>query len=493
MREHEANDCPDLDSVHNVRLQAAPTRLRPRANERNQLSLARTGILCARCSHPAFLATTDTNSLLQDYQRHLPYLWAVPEFEAQKSELYQSCQQGDGHITENPGFHVGDRCGGRVMGDTTTIWILEVLEIYQSTGNLTRLAQAWPAVVRGINWQIEVSKAQGIPAHLVCTYDILAMERYNSTTFNGVLHIAAMAAGKVLAAVMKDAPTFAAAEAARATAVTAMTSSLMWNSTLGFFRAYTGGNAIMADCLYGQQVALAHGLGWLLPKDLISQHLAAEALYNANAFGLTVVKGRNEPLVDGAEEAAAVDAAGDAVARRKAARAGEVRALMQRLKARGDGQDDSVWMGSGPTWSCLALALGADGPSGGNVTAALEPSRWILSNYRDRLKMMWDLTGLSTTDDWGTDDNNGQPFCTSHYGFMLTDYYLIYALSGQQTNIPAGSLSFAPLYSAPYTVPFAFMGTEGVLAVSAAGVKTLTVAFGSLALPAGGLSVSGSA
>ena len=398
-------------------------------------------------------------------------------------------------ITENPGFHLGDRCGGRTMGDTTTIWLLEVLEIYQSTGNLTRLTEVWPAAVKGINWQIAVSKEYGIPAHLVCTYDILAMERYNSTTFNGVLHIAAMAAGKVLATVMQDSITFTAAEASRAAAVAAMTGPLMWNSTLGFFRAYTGGDAIMSDCLYGQQVALAHGLGWLLPTDMIAQHLAAEAHFNANQFGLTVVKGRKEPLApNGGEEGEeVVVVAPDAIAQRKATRAREVRTLMQGLRARGDGQDDAVWMGSGPTWSCLALALGADGPAGTNVTAALEPSRWILSNYRDRLRMMWDLTGLSTTADWGGEDSNGQPFCTSHYGFMLTDYYLIYALSGQQTNIPAGKLSFAPLYAAPYTVPFAFMGTEGTLAVSASGTKTLKVAFGSLTLPAGGLSVSGSA
>ena len=76
---------------------------------------------------------------------------------------------------------------------------------------------------------------------------------------------------------------------------------------------------------------------------------------------------------------------------------------------------------------------------------------------------------------------------------MLTDYYLIYALSGQQTNIPAGKLSFSPLYAPPYTLPWAFMGTEGTLAVSAAGVRTLSVAFGSLTLPAGGLTVAGDA
>jgi hypothetical protein len=76
---------------------------------------------------------------------------------------------------------------------------------------------------------------------------------------------------------------------------------------------------------------------------------------------------------------------------------------------------------------------------------------------------------------------------------MLTDYYLIYALSGQQTNIPKGALTFAPLYPPPFVLPFGFMGTEGTLAADAAGRYTLSVAFGALSLPAGGLAVSGRA
>ena len=119
----------------------------------------------------------DLDSVHNDYQRHLPYFWAVPEFEAQKSHLYENCQRPDGMITENPGFFLTDGCGGRTMGDTTTIWLLEILEIYQSTGNLTRLKEVWPAAVKGIQWQIQVSQEFGIPAHLVCTYDILDLQK----------------------------------------------------------------------------------------------------------------------------------------------------------------------------------------------------------------------------------------------------------------------------------------------------------------------------
>ena len=110
----------------------------------------------------------------------MPYLWAIPDFEHQKSELYQNCQHTTGPdvgmITENPGFSMSDGCGGRRMGDVTSIWALEVLEIYRHTANVTRLQAAWPAVVKGMQWSIAQSVDLGLPAHLVCTYDILAME-----------------------------------------------------------------------------------------------------------------------------------------------------------------------------------------------------------------------------------------------------------------------------------------------------------------------------
>ena len=68
------------------------------------------------------------------------------------------------------------------------------------------------------------------------------------------------------------------------------------------------------------------------------------------------------------------------------------------------------------------------------MSAALEPARRQLENWRSRLNDLWNIAGLSTTDsaDWGTQQNVlGQPLCTAHYGFALTDYYLVYALSGQ--------------------------------------------------------------
>ena len=76
---------------------------------------------------------------------------------------------------------------------------------------------------------------------------------------------------------------------------------------------------------------------------------------------------------------------------------------------------------------------------------------------------------------------------------MLTDYYLVYALSGQQLNLPAGTLSFAPLFACPTSLPFGLIGGEGTISCDAAGAWTLSLAFGNLTLPPGGLSAGGRA
>ena len=73
----------------------------------------------------------------------------------------------------------------------------------------------------------------------------------------------------------------------------------------------------------------------------------------------------------------------------------------------------------------------------------------------------------------------------------MVDFYLFAALTGQQTNIANGTLSFDPVYACPYTLPVLLQGTEGTLSC-AGGQYTLQVMFGALSLPAGGLSAAGS-
>ena len=59
-------------------------------------------------------------------------------------------------------------------------------------------------------------------------------------------------------------------------------------------------------------------------------------------------------------------------------------------------------------------------------------------------------------------------------------------------DLPSGKLSLAPKYPAPYgPMPVLIAGVEASIASEAKGKYTLYVAFGSLVLPAGGLSVDG--
>lgn len=159
-------------------------------------------------------------------------------------------------------------------------------------------------------------------------------------------------------------------------------------------------------------------------------------------------------------------------------------------------QEDSVWMNGPPTWTYLNLALG-DG-SAVDVDAAWEPLKRMSENFRMRLRDMWNLRALTHTDGSVAPAETtrlieqGAPREQGHYGFMLTDLYLLPFLSGQVPDLPAGTLALAPKYPAPYgPMPVLIAGVEASIASEAKGKYTLHVAFGSLKLPQGGLSADG--
>jgi hypothetical protein len=47
----------------------------------------------------------------------------------------------------------------------------------------------------------------------------------------------------------------------------------------------------------------------------------------------------------------------------------------------------------------------------------------------------WNTAGIAS--------DEGQPYITSHYGFHMVEWHLILALSGQQADLPKGTLSFS--------------------------------------------------
>jgi hypothetical protein len=326
---------------------------------------------------------------------------------------------------------------------------------------------------------------QGLPWRLPCTYDIIAFDQYNTTTFNSLVYLAALRAGKNLADALGDSETAKKCDAAFIFGQ-GKVYSLLWNSTHEYFRAYTGGDAIHGDCLYGQMVAHHNGLGWLVDPEKLSAHLVAEFRYNSDKFGIKVVTGRHEPPPEIKFPS-----------RRSEQGMARVREMKKNLGY--DGQDDVIWLGGAPDWSYLRLALAREAAQKNSGTAtlslaeinsALAITEAQLSNFRDRLKDLWNIVGIISPSDWGSEDSrHGMPYVTSHYGFVMTDYYLPSVISGQSTDFPNGKLTFSPLYPCPFNFPVTLMNFLGKLTCNN-GIYSFSAVFGSIILPVGGLSVN---
>jgi len=272
---------------------------------------------------------------------------------------------------------------------------------------------------------------------------------------------------------MGDNATASTVAAARSRGEAAL-QDLLWVSSDGaggggYYKAYlyNDESALMADALYGAVIALGVGLGSLAPPSQMSLHLAAEMSHNYDPFGFVTITNRTNPPPDGQHP-----------------------------------DDTKLWGQAGPDWSSLTLQLATataalsnpkEGGGGINVTAALDPAFRQLDNWRTRLASLWNLAGITSAEDKANPDLSALPFCTAHYGFDLVAFWLMPALSGQLLDLPGGTLTFNPVLPCPYQLPFMGAALEGTLGCDAGGVFTLTLAFGTLQLPAGGLSVSGKA
>jgi len=112
---------------------------------------------------------------------------------------------------------------------------------------------------------------------------------------------------------------------------------------------------------------------------------------------------------------------------------------------------------------------------------------------------MWNLRALLHTDgsvqpaEAPNPLERGAPREQGHYGFMLTDLYLLPLLAGQTADLPRGRLTLRPRFPPPYVLPVLLAGVEGMLTSRTRGEYNLTIVFGRLRLPAGGLIVDGHA
>ena len=76
--------------------------------------------------------------------------------------------------------------------------------------------------------------------------------------------------------------------------------------------------------------------------------------------------------------------------------------------------------------------------------------------------------------------------------FVWNATFCIITTTVQVVDMADGKLSLAPMFPAPYTMPLLISNCEGSISQAQPNGKiTLDIAFGSLKLPAGGLSVGG--
>ncbi|CAF3641209.1 unnamed protein product [Rotaria socialis] len=391
----------------------------------------------------------DVDSVHNDHQRHIPYILYFPETEKIKMYTWAKYQQADGMIQET--FSVGcmgdtapyDQHGGRNMGDVTTIFILETLELYRWTNDFTFLKDMYPHVVAGIQWQLSVSTQLGLPEHLECTYDIPNMSQYPTTTFNSFMHLAALRACMELSYIMNDTVTYGKCSKSFIIAIKQINQLLWYNDSIdtGYFLAYTGGQgekAIFTDALYGQVLAFTYGLGPLYNISIMKKHLESEVRLADTPYGLRMLTGR-EPLTNP--------------------------------------QDNSIWMGASQDWSVLNLWFNMD------FNSALIQSEKGLNNVRITLNDQWNIHGLYAADGYGI---GGKPWITSHYGFHMVLWHLPFAITGQYTDLSRGILLFSPKLRPPFILPALIPNTLGSISatplLNGQSSYTFSLTIGSLSL-----------
>ena len=396
----------------------------------------------------------DVDSVHNDYQRHIPYLLYFPETEKNKLRQHAANQQADGMINEVlirgcSGYTFNwTQYGGRVMSDVSTLFIVEVFEIWAWTNDTAFVEELYPAVRKAAKWQIGISLL-GLPPHLLNTYDLIELDAYQYATFNAVLHLLAMQATMKLAAHMTDWTLYDLANTSFHNG-SALIESLLWNRTAHYYSSWydplTPGNGVVfADALYGQVVAYTLGLGAMLPVDHMEAHLLAEEANNDTPYGLIAQTGREDL---------------------------------------GNSQDNSIWMGASQDWSALALRLDAF-----NNSHAFSQGQKAMDNWRTRLNDQWNVWGLVGGMGLGMD---GLHWATSHYGFHMVLWHSPFAVSGQQYFAPDGMLSFVPRVQAPFVLPVLIPNAMGTLRADVVGADdrvegtlvqyTLTMKVGALTL-----------
>ena len=357
---------------------------------------------------------------------------------------------------------------GRHMGDSSSAFVLEVLELYRLGNDLKTVSLYYETVKGVVKWQLTSSAKLGVPFKLETSYDLLGFPRFDIATYNSVFHIATLAAAAELADAMDDVPFAASCRAEQAAAAAAL-DTLQWNESEAAYMAGSSncnkgvgcktGSGIFADSFYAQVLSYTAGLGTLVAKpSRLLAHLSAQLKRNCIHFDCS-----NNSKPGCPNGLVAVAPAGEDFC------LGDARCAWRTSSAA------AVWEMPPANHATLGLHLGLPLDQ---MLAVFEGSA---TSYSRRINDQWNVAGLK--------DTAGNPIVTSHYGMHLVAWHIPLAISGQQANLPNGTLSFAPKLKAPYSLPVVLPGVFGSLSSPSTGRYALHLTVGALTLTS--LSVDG--
>ena len=86
-----------------------------------------------------------------------------------------------------------------------------------------------------------------------------------------------------------------------------------------------------------------------------------------------------------------------------------------------------------------------------NVHQALEVGVKAIEHWRSVVHDQWNVVGIMGGLNYGVD---GLPYITGHYGYFMSSWHMVMALSGQKANMTEKSLTFNPAFDPQKDIPF---------------------------------------
>ena len=410
-------------------------------------------------------ACDDLDSIHNDGERHIPYISFFPNSTRSKLAAWAGNQQPDGMLAEQILNKSPDTPQGRVMSDSSSMFMVYLLELLNWDADITSLQLYWPTVQKIVDWIISTTSTIGVPYQLQTTYDQLRFNDHQASSYSTGFHLLAMRVGQELATAMGDNATYdKCTESLKR--VTAAFDEMQWQSD---HYAATSDQCssgkpcgkqvgVFADTFYPQVLAYSNSLGPLVNESRLSSHqnvvVKENCKYPDGKGGLIPNKCPNGLLT-----------------------------VTGRTSGGGKTHtDNELWQMINHDYAAIALNLGQ------GLQDSLAFSKGSALSWSQGVNDQWGTAALS--------DAAGLPTCINHYGYHMTSWHIPYAMSGQKARLfPAGSASLTfntqgRFSTGDWSLPVYLAGRLGAISREG-GQYILSLNFGSLKLKT--LSVDGCA